>query len=552
MQANFDSNVGIPTPEQKRGRRNLFLSGSSATPSKKGIQNIFENQQQPITPTRQHITSQRIKQQQQRSNMRTSPLRQGPQFQVEAQSSPSHAQNFFEANPLFFNFFKQLKASRLHNGQPQLSPQEAIPYFNQWFAQSSNRQSPAQPTRNGSQQFLPQYPGSPRQPSNQGAGLQLPFSLTATPVGQQRPLNMPLPCPNQADGTMQVQQIHQTHQQLLQQKQQFHQAGSQSTLQSPTISSQVLTDALSTSTAHDTTTPPQADVGNDVIDLTGQLDLESQSTEIYPFLEDSEHIQDILGVNDQSQGGSWGSPRPKDESETFRITTQTSFDSSNDQDFGSFFNSESFSTVSPTLLLPTIQNGSSVPINQQIHNTQLQQHYRQHAVDPTLLYDGEVYFSIRNSISEHSSNGHATGLQRPEDEVVTSTDRHLSQTAPTHPSTSRKRPAPPPSTRSTPAPSAPSSVAPPIAVCLHCHENWWNASCDAGEPCQNCVSANKPCDRPKCLGSATGTCTNAKCPRVHEGDPRYRNVVIKPKTLKRIGKRGEAKPSPTVLAYREA
>lgn len=116
---------------------------------------------------------------------------------------------------------------------------------------------------------------------------------------------------------------------------------------------------------------------------------------------------------------------------------------------------------------------------------------------------------------------------------------------PARPTVSRKRPmaAPPPSTRSsTPAPRGQD-----FPVCVHCHDKWWNGTCDAGEPCQNCVHSGKSCERPKCHLDSGG-CTSNRCSRVHEGDTRFRYVVSRPKTLKREGKKGDAAVSPVEVS----
>lgn len=84
-------------------------------------------------------------------------------------------------------------------------------------------------------------------------------------------------------------------------------------------------------------------------------------------------------------------------------------------------------------------------------------------------------------------------------------------------------------------------------VCVRCHEKWWNETCDADEPCQNCVHSGKACERPKCH-LHPGTCTSNRCSRVHEGDTRFRHVVARPKTLKREGGKSDAAVSPVELA----
>jgi hypothetical protein len=84
---------------------------------------------------------------------------------------------------------------------------------------------------------------------------------------------------------------------------------------------------------------------------------------------------------------------------------------------------------------------------------------------------------------------------------------------------------------------------PLIPVCLSCHTNWWNSSCDPGASCQNCILSNTRCERIRCLNYDAGTCSDAKCRRVHEGHG-YVSVVERPKTLRRGGRKGDSVGSP--------
>ncbi|KAG9201062.1 hypothetical protein G6514_006442 [Epicoccum nigrum] len=127
---------------------------------------------------------------------------------------------------------------------------------------------------------------------------------------------------------------------------------------------------------------------------------------------------------------------------------------------------------------------------------------------------------------------------------------------PTFPQVSHQAPAVSTSSpvRSTPAPAqatrAPVQSTPAPVIndlpkpCLHCHERWWNSTCDADEPCANCQGSGVACERPLCHSDATG-CANPRCVRVHTNDGSgYVNVVAKPKALKRVGKRDGRKRSP--------
>ena len=92
-------------------------------------------------------------------------------------------------------------------------------------------------------------------------------------------------------------------------------------------------------------------------------------------------------------------------------------------------------------------------------------------------------------------------------------------------------------TNPTPTKSPPTFVSRRVA-CLRCTENWWEKSCDSGEPCSNCEAdtmSTRECVRPKCENFATGTCDKGvACKRAHEDD-RYDHVEKYKKTLKRTG-----------------
>ncbi|KAF3009785.1 glucose repression mediator protein [Curvularia kusanoi] len=126
-------------------------------------------------------------------------------------------------------------------------------------------------------------------------------------------------------------------------------------------------------------------------------------------------------------------------------------------------------------------------------------------------------------------------------------------TAPTVAATPAPAPAAPAtaSTSSLPATaaSAPAS-APSLIPCLHCHFKWWNETCDAGEPCQNCASFGADCHRALCVDYEAG-CPRGKCARVHKADRgRYPQAIQKPKTLKREGTRAERTKGPVERAKR--
>ena len=212
-------------------------------------------------------------------------------------------------------------------------------------------------------------------------------------------------------------------------------------------------------------------------------------------------------------------------------------------------------SVLPPILAQTGQQGLNDGFNQQSSSGEEKSHTYRHTIDPALLLNGETDLPDSNSLSEQTSSynplGSTENLSGP---LITSFDQLSNRMVLQDLSTARKHLLPPPSACTRPAlftRSVSALTSSSIPVCLNCYENWWNESCDTGEPCQNCIAVCKPCERPRCLNFAVGTCTVTRCPRVHEGDLRYKNVVARPKTLKRICKKGEARTSPNMLTYRQ-
>jgi hypothetical protein len=86
-------------------------------------------------------------------------------------------------------------------------------------------------------------------------------------------------------------------------------------------------------------------------------------------------------------------------------------------------------------------------------------------------------------------------------------------------------------------------------ACLRCYENWWEKSCDSGEPCANCkvdTILKKECVRPKCENFIAGTCLRGiRCKRAHEDD-RYDYVEKYQKHLKRIGLKRDSAIAPSL------
>lgn len=204
-----------------------------------------------------------------------------------------------------------------------------------------------------------------------------------------------------------------------------------------------------------------------------------------------------------------------------------------------------------------------------VHMQQFQQDLQMQNIDPTLIGIGNSNTPQTNMVNNHFptlntvSNPQLSGCS---EQSYSSTPAHASlqqsQSDSSSTTPSQKRPlkssnqAKPASSRSTPARRArPARSAPkppgyrvPVA-CTHCHANWWNDTCNDGEPCMNCVlSGNETCERARCKDYAEGTCTKRLCSAVHENDDRYQHVTDSAPKLKRNGMRVEAKRSPVKLA----
>ncbi|KAF1343754.1 hypothetical protein EJ07DRAFT_160660 [Lizonia empirigonia] len=354
----------------------------------------------------------------------------------------------------------------------------------------------------------------------------LPAKTLLTPLGQ-------------TAGASHMQHVHPTHghhryEQGKQQEDSF-----QDTQQSPAVSNQDRTSASFTSTTDRNATLPKA-FSNNAVHI--------QATPTQAIVDIGELEAAQLAFQLRSAGIErrrllqHGGTQPAPSS----INSQQSMQNSNFENFPAM-------TGGTMPSAPFTQAGQPVAShwNQQALGVQLQQQCesRDHAI--ALLQ------RIRTSLQRHERARHTSrsicippALDTPSSPAFQPTIQPSPSTTPSH---------------SPQAPSTPSITTrnarsfhkihprphrPVIAVCLHCHQNWWNESCDAGEPCFNCMGSHTACERPQCLSFAAGTCTTARCARVHEGDA-YRNVVVKPKTLKRVGKKGEQKISPSVLAYQQ-
>ncbi|KAF2628582.1 hypothetical protein BU25DRAFT_467310 [Macroventuria anomochaeta] len=570
-------NSGVPTPDRQRSRENSMGSSAPATTPKRKAPGTSrehaQSSQQPVTPTRQSTTSR----QHQHLNTHASPLQPFQQPQSPAQASLLHTQSALRRQQLFQKFFQQLNASRVKAKYPQLSPQEALPAFNNFMARAANQQpSSPMPSHDGHQPTLQQFVSMGRtlsQETGTQAELRSPFLPVSPPFGQQTfaSFTVQSPLSNRKIGSVSVQQIQSSHEQP-----QVQRETRQGNLPSPAISSQGLDSLMPTLTAgHNAdssamffndavrtqATPQQTNSGAEDMDLAAQLSSQLQDAGMYPSPEDSEGARVMGGSSDQAQVHDWTSPTPKHEGQSYSVGSgRPSFGNINFQNFGSNFSLDGFPATTgasfpPKAFAQTSEELSNGWNHLQAHRNVPQQAPLQHAINPALLFNSDTQGPIGDLFdAQGPSNSQPTFHQRLSSEAPTMPNLASSQPAPNHPPTSRKRPAPPSSGRSTPAPSARSTPAPsgsPLAVCLHCHENWWNETCDAREPCLNCIGSQKACERPRCLSFTMGTCTSARCPRVHEGEMRYGNTIFKPKTLKRIGKKDERKPSPSELARQQ-
>ncbi|KAF9692707.1 hypothetical protein EKO04_009061 [Ascochyta lentis] len=559
-------NAGIITPDRQSSRRNSTKPNASVSTPKMKAQNAFREQeetpQQWMTPSHLNMTPR----QQKRPEPHTSPSQQS---HGQPQTLPPHLQGIPQAEKLFSGFLQQLNLQRLSIGQTELGPQEALPLFNQWVAQKLGRQVLASSSDNiASRPVLQHSESSPlafSQRESSSTGLQFPFLSTNTPLGPQTPTppNMVPPSPGYSVDVARMQQVHQRDWQ--QQQGQLY-----GKLPSPDVAGQNLDNSLPILPTHYNTTSPLTLHNDEIHAQSNQLQaspypkdlyresqpaFQPENVDMYRSPEDSEPVQEMGGIGMLAETPNGDSPAVEGGNVSFEMdNTQLPFSSSDAQNLGSGFSLEEIRTTRGAAMqsLPSMQINHSDPNgyrNQQSHVAQLQQHPQFHAIDPALLSNPADSFNTPSS-----SHDHFPPLQRSMNQTTAPFDHSLHQAPLLHQPMSQKRSIPPPSSRSTPATSTRSTPAPagpcPV-VCLHCHENWWNDSCDAGEPCQNCVGSGTACQRPQCLNFAMGTCNKAQCQRVHEGDMRYRNVVAKPKTLKRIGKKGEQRPSPRMLTFQQ-
>ena len=553
-QANINSNASLPTPEKRRERENSMRSiVSPATPMRKA-QTAARKQAQPsrhpVTPTRQTTTPR----QHQPSNTQESPFQQFHQSQFQLSPLPPHLRGSAngERERLFANFLQQYNIQRANRGQAPCSSAEGTSAFRQWLTLRANQQSPARLNGDAAHCSMPLHNEISGQGLGQMSGMNRGLDSS---VCQQTmtPFNKSSFSANQATAVTHAQQFHQAS---LQQRQQQPRPNNNIFSQSSAGSSEGLNNMWPVSTNGFNVTPSatsscestnvqatlqQGNIGGLDAHLAAQMSSQLQSTGIYPSPEDSE------GRTEGSQCGghtqAWDSPASRPGNESFGMSNdRLPFGRIDSHTFGDNFSFNSFPTLGSTPPLPTAPGQINQQYSDEWESAQNRGNFpskttQNHLVDPA---------------SQASSNSQSAPFQqRFVSETPTVASFSSSQAAPTNPSTSRKCPAPPLSTRSTPIPSGRSTPTPAgslLTVCLHCHENWWNDTCDAGEPCQNCIGAHKLCERPGChVERENGMCNVLRCPRIHKRDIRYRNMVLKPKTLKRHGKKDERQSSPVEM-----
>ncbi|KAF1927549.1 uncharacterized protein M421DRAFT_170002 [Didymella exigua CBS 183.55] len=579
--------------DQARKRRRLNSTGdahasmpeqgggntSTTTPKRKMPSLARQSSQNAVTPTRlsQHpATTASPLQSLQQAQSQTQAL---ANWQVQEQDILLQAQQN-GSYQLFHQFFARMNADRQKVGHPQLTIMQAWSAFNQQLLALRARQNPSQ--------LIFQHDASMSQNMALGdrqATLQSPFLPMATLFDQQthQSVNIQSPLSRRAGnfGTFQSMQ-------LPQQCQQSPQSLPQNDWQSPATSIQNLSSMPTLTARYNANSPAipsdknfqpqavtqQAYSGIDDMDLAAQLSLQLQDGNLYPSPEDSQGAQDKSGLGNQGEIPGWASPTPSHEHSSHQPNGQITSSAVNFQDFGNGLAHSGFSAAANT--------PASLPY--QSHNTEAsfdvwsQQHGasnvpqrtpQQLGLDPSLLqndtnqaFNGN--FGSFDTVQAPRNDQSASHQRHPSEapSIISVRSSHAPHDMPaTRPTISRKcpaaappappaSPASPASVHSTPAPSSrstPAPAGPVFPVCTHCHEMWWNQTCDAGESCQNCMGSGSQCERPKCLLEA-GTCANARCPRVHEGDVRFRSVVKKPKTLKREGKKGERKRSPVEMS----
>lgn len=525
--SNSNRDASVPTSDRKFSHSNPIASSTpSSTPRKKAAtarKGQTQYPQQPTTPIRQTATPQHGHPSSTGNSFRTI---QGPQYQ--AVESPLRA---FCDSKDFSRFFQVMNSKRIGLGFPVMSHEEAYSAYQQFLANKSEPQSsksvashggiqPSLPQQYlnmtaGTQPVLEQTAGINLGSNQMGAqnGSQASFQLVPTPLGQNYSATLGLPSPlrnpqNRSWETQQPPADAQGH--------------DQSSEHVSPRSAQPIVSSMSVSTASH---------GADA--LLSRSSFSSQPLQPMPNQSNAgvEDMQDFP-VLDQ-EDWSLSMPDPGDGFGGFD-SGEFTFDDSIFQNFIEDGNTDGFAALNDAPA-PSNEVNPQLWNHQEPQSSTMQNDFSlQNALDPALSLPNTMQ---NPSIGYPPATTQAAFIQQLPTNPTSIPNPVPVPHTPVHPTTSRKCPATTSSTHTTPTP------APPVAVCLHCHESWWNETCDPGEPCQNCIGSRTACERPMCLSFASNTCTNARCPRVHEGDQRYENLVARPKTLKRVGKRDARRES---------
>jgi hypothetical protein len=194
--------------------------------------------------------------------------------------------------------------------------------------------------------------------------------------------------------------------------------------------------------------------------------------------------------------------------------------------------------LAQTTFIPNLPSNGTLQMPEVGNQHPQQRSYQSNNLDPSHLQMGhpeDMARGVQGLQSEPQMNQNASR----QSSVLGRETRASSRSAPAPHGGPKRR---------TPGPTAPTNI-----PCVNCYRNWWEHSCDEGEPCSNCVAKGTECIRQKCFYFAAGTCDKGnKCPNVHEGDERYQDERFlvdqseAGKRLVRFGKKMEALPAPSV------
>lgn len=539
------SNVSHSIPEQQSGGCNSMSNSPAATYGQRmpGL-----SRQQPVTPTRQS----KLPDKHQTTNMHGSPFHT-PRLQTQLSNMRiQQAQTQSD----FLPFLQQMNAGRSNLGLCHLGPNEAMPYFNNHMARMD-----IQPPVTQAPSFRDLRPMQQQQAAGNHTfgqeGVQAGFqslSLPASTATEQQlfaSITAPITLPSQRNGIQQIQFLHNQQQQQISHGTIHGGYGQHQPNLMPFLTSSCDTD-MSCSLPNDL---PRATSAS--FDMSGRIGDAATSPLFSPQLRtnDSQLFSDVTHGDlngsqptDHNHVSDWGftvmssgCEFPDIASGNFQLDDIDFSDFLKDTSIDGFTEAAGTSKVSPGFVAP---NGvRSDVINQQDgHSAALQQSIQQPSLDNGQSSNNAGFFPMGiDPLPDVDTLAPLPGINSVPSSLAISP----------HPTTARKHPVSALQARpasAVPGLSTPVQATPILPVCLHCHANWWNGTCDLNEPCQNCVSSGTACERPRCVNFAEGTCVNARCARVHEGDVRFVAVVDRPKALKRAVKKEERRLSPLEMA----